>query len=551
MSDSGTPKGRPSDASVFDRMLTRRSFVAATGAVGFAAAVGPSRVFAARKARSTAGQLTIAVPNAPASWDQDYIAFDLTGLALDKNYYPYMVDYGTKSLAGAMVQNTSAVLPIFAESWTPNKNQTVWTLKVRKGMAFPSGNPLTAADIKWSKDRAFAAKANVAGVYSLIGLTEPGQVKQLDDYTVQFTQSYPSALSSAIQVISLYAFDSKLMMQHATKADPWAKQWASQNPTSGGAYNVTSHSSSQISLAANKGFPGSPKPAVQTVNLTVTPSSASQRLELQNGAIDIATGLSSADIRSLKGVSGVKILGGPNNAFNFIAMDVTKPPFDDVKVRQALAWAIPYQAIITTVYGGAARLSKSIVPIDMPGSSSIGYPYTYNPTKAKALLSAAGKSSGISAEFVIGQGIPDQQQIAILVQNALKQVGVDLTITPLDPATLNDRRAKKTIQMQIGNGQYWVNDVQYMVGTSLLPTGYLNYSNYSNPQITKLYNLAAHSADQKKRLGYFNSIQKILGQDVPWLMIGQPNFALPVRTSVTGWVQPVDGLFRLQFLHNS
>jgi peptide/nickel transport system substrate-binding protein len=516
--------------------------------VGLAVGVGPRRAWGARRAARAAGTLTIAVPNSPASWDQDYIAFDLTGLALDKNYYPYMINYGVRKLGGAQIQNTSQVLPVFAESWTANARKTVWTLKLRKGIKFPSGNDLTAADVKWSKDRAFAAKANVAGVYSLIGLTEPGQVKQLDDYTVQFTQSYPSALSSAVQVISLYAFDSKLMQEHATKSDPWAKQWASQNPTSGGVYNVSSHSSSQIQLTANPEFPGHPKPAIQTVTMSVTPSSATQRLELQNGAIDIATGLSSADIRSLKGVSGVTVLGGPNNAFNFIAMDVTHPPFDDVKVRQALAWAIPYQAIVQTVYGGAARLSKSIVPLDMPGMTSAGYPYTYDAAKAKSLLQAAGKS-GLSAELVISQGIPDQQQIAILVQNALKQVGVDLKITPLDPATLNDRRAKKSIQMQIGNGQYWVNDVQYMVGTSLVPGGYLNYSNYSSPQITKLYNLSAHSADQQKRLGYFRRMQTILGKDVPWLMLGQPNFALPVRSSVSGWVQPVDGLFRLQYLH--
>jgi peptide/nickel transport system substrate-binding protein len=551
MSDTGTPKHSASGARVFERQISRRSFLLATGAIGVAAALEPARTFAARTTRSAAQSLTIAVPNAPASWDQDYIAFDLTGLALDKNYYPYMVDYPVKTLAGAQIQNTSQVLPVYAESWVPNANATVWTLKIRKGLTFPSGNPLTAADIKWSKDRAFAAKANVAGVYSLIGLTEPGQVKVLDDSTVQFTQSYPSALSSAVQVISLYVFDSKLMQQHATAADPWAKQWASQNPTSGGAYNVTSHSESAIALAANTQFPGSPKPAIATVNLSVTPSSADQRLELQNGAIDIATGLSSQDIRSLKGVSGVKVLGGPNNAFNFIALDVTHPPFDDVRVRQALAWAIPYQPLLTTVYGGDARLSTSIVPLDMPGSSPVGYPYSYNPTKAKALLKAAGMSSGLSAQLVIAEGAPDQQQIAILVQNALKQVGVDISIEPLDPATLNTGREKKTIRMQIGNGQYWVNDVQYMVGTSLIPGGYLNYSNYSNPQITKLYNLSAHSADQAKRMGYFHQMQVILGKDVPWLMIGQPNFALPVRTSVTGWVQPVDGLFRLQYLKNS
>jgi peptide/nickel transport system substrate-binding protein len=551
MPDSAPPDGSARGADVFSHQLNRRSFLVATGAVGLTAAVRPTRLFASRALRNAAQTLTIAVPNAPASWDQDYVAFDLTALALEKNYYPYMVNYGVKTLAGAQVQNTGQVLPVFADSWTANADQTVWTLKVKKGITFPSGNPLTAADVKWSKDRAFAAKANVAGVYALIGLTEPGQVKQLDDYTVQFTQSYPSALSSAIQVISLYVFDSKLMMSHATSADPWAKQWASQNPTSGGVFNVTAHSESAIALTANTQFPSSPKPAVQTVNLQVTPSSADQRLELQNGAIDIATGLSSQDIRSLKGVSGVNVLGGPNNAFNFLAMDVTHPPFNNVKVRQALAWAIPYQPLLTTVYGGEARLSTSIVPLDMPGSSPIGYPYSYNPTKAKALLKAAGMSSGLSAQLVISEGDPDQQQIAILIQNALKQVGVNVSIEPLDPATLNTGRENKTIRMQLGNGQYWVNDVQYMVGTSLIPGGYLNYSNYSNPAITKLYNQSAHTADQAKRLGYFHQMQVILGQDVPWLMLGQPNFALPVRTSVTGWVQPVDGLFRLQYLKNA
>jgi peptide/nickel transport system substrate-binding protein len=545
------PRKDPASApGVLDRQLTRRSFVLAAAAVGATAAVRPRRLFGARAARSDASTLTVAVPNAPASWDQDYLAFDLTGLALDKNYYPYLIDYGVKPQDGALVQNTNAVLPVFAESWTSSKGGTVWTLKVRHGLKFPSGNPLTAADVKWSKDRAFAANANVAGVYRLIGLTHPDQVKQLDDYTVEFTQAYPSALSPHVQIISLYVFDSKVMQQHATSSDPWAKQWASQNPTSGGVYNVTSHSSSAIALQANTGFPVAPKPTIPNVNMSVVASSASQRLQLQNGDVDIATGLSSQDVLSLKGVSGVNVLSGPNNAFNFIAMDVSKDPFNDPKVRQALAWAIPYQAVLKTVYGGAARLSKSIVPLDMPGSSPIGYPFSYSPAKASALLKQAGKS-GLQAELVIAQGAPDQQQIAILVQNALKQVGVDLTITPLDPATLNDRRSKKSIQMQIGNGQYWVNDVQYMVGTSLMPGGYLNYSNYSSPAITKLYNLSAHTANQAKRLGYFHQMQAILAKDVPWLMLGQPNFALPVRSNIKGWVQPVDGLFRLRYLRKS
>lgn len=507
----------------------------------------------AHGAASAADTLTIAVPNAPASWDQDYLAFDLTGLALDKNYYPYVIDYGVKALGRAKVQNTSNILPVYAQSWTPSHGGRVWTLKLKPGIHFPSGNELTAADVKWSKDRAFAAQANVAGVYRLIGLTKPSQVKVLGKYMVQFTQSYPSALTSAVQVIGGYVFDSKLMKQHATSTDPWAKQWASQNPTNGGAYNVvsTGGGSSDIVLKANPSFPGTPKPAIPNVHLVVTPSSATEKLELQNGDVDMATGLSSQDVRSLEGTSGVKVISDPSNQFLFIAMDVSKPPFNNRLVREAMADAIPYQSILSSVYGGQARASKSIVPLDMPSSSAVGYPYAYNVAKAKALLQQAGQSNGFTAELVIAQGDPDQQKIAILVQNALKQIGVNLTITPLDPATLNTRRGNKSIQMQIAEGQYWVNDVQYMVGTSLIPGGYLNYANYSNPAVTRLYNLSAHTANQNKRLGYFHQMQVILGKDVPWLMLGQPNFQLAMRSNVSGWVQPVDGLFRLQYLHKS
>lgn len=496
--------------------------------------------------------LTIAVPNAPASWDQDYLAFDLTGLALEKNYYPYPIDYGVTSLNGAMVQDTGKVLPVYAKSWMSSHGGRVWTLTLRQGIRFPSGNEMTAADVKWSKDRAFAANANVAGVYRLIGLTKPSQVQMVGKYSVRFTQAYPSALTSPIQVIGAYVFDSKLMKQHATATDPWAKQWASQNPTSGGVYNVvsTGGGSSPILLKANPSFPGSPKPAIPNVKLVVVPSSATAKLELQNGDIDMATGLSSQDVRSLKGAPGVHVISGPSNQFLFIAMDVTKPPFNNRSVRQAMAYAIPYQAILSSVYGGQARASRSIVPLDMPGSSPVGYPYSYDVAKAKAMLQQA-KVSNLKAELVIAQGDPDQQKIAILVQNALKQIGVSLTITPLDPATLNARRGNKSIQMQIGEGQYWVNDVQYMVGTSLMPGGYLNYANYDNPAITRLYNLSAHTANQGKRLAYFRQMQVILGKDVPWLMLGQPNFQLAMRSNITGWVQPVDGLFRLQYLRKS
>ena len=166
--------------------------------------------------------LRIAVSSYLSSWDQDFVGFDLTALMLYKNVFPYLIDYGVTNAGGSQILDTQNITPTFAESFEPDAEQKVWTLKLRRGVKFASGNEMKAADVKWSKDRAFAAQANVAGVYRTIGLTSADQVKVVDDYTVEFHQAFPSALTRQIQAISLYVFDSVEAKKHASASDPWA-----------------------------------------------------------------------------------------------------------------------------------------------------------------------------------------------------------------------------------------------------------------------------------------------------------------------------------------
>lgn len=139
----------------------------------------------------------------------------------------------------------------------------------------------------------------------------------------------------------------------------------------------------------------------------------------------------------------------------------------------------------------------------------------------------------------------------MLVKSALKKVGVTVELSPLDPATFADRREKKDIPLQIAYGQQWVNDVEYLLATSLTKGAALNYSNYSNPKIESIFEKSHTVTDEKERLDLWRQAQQILADDVPWLVICQPNFNLPVRKGVTGWVQPVDDLFRLRYLTKS
>jgi peptide/nickel transport system substrate-binding protein len=531
--------------------LSRRSVLQLGGGVALLVAVaGCARDSGSGSGAGTganASTLRVAVSGYPGSWDQDFVGFDPTALLLFKNVYPYMIDYGVTEVDGARVLDTQNIVPTFAESFEPDEENRVWTLKLRRGVRFASGNELTAHDVKWSKDRAFAAQANVAGIYRTIGLTEPDQVRVVDDYTVEFHQAFPSALTRQIQAISLYVFDSEEAKQHATDDDPWATKWFANNPPTGGYFNVTRAVQGQeIVLEPNQDYPG-PDPATEQLRITVVPASSNQRLQLQNGDIDVALGMSQRDVQDLKGVSGVKVISAPSNEQVAIQMSVTTAPFDDVNVRKALAYAVPYDLIISNVFQGDARRCHSLVPLDMPGYDERGYPYDHDLDKARAALDAAGVDS-VQAELVFEADNETQQQIAVLVQSEAAKVGIDLQLSALDPATLGERRQQKNIPLQITSGELWVNDVEYMLATSFVQNASLNYSNYSNPELEEIYERSHTTVDEQERMDLWLRVQEILAEDVPWAVICQPNFNLPVSERVAGWVQPMDGLARLRYL---
>jgi peptide/nickel transport system substrate-binding protein len=539
--------------NVTNQALGRRAFLALGGGsvLALATACAAGSASSSGSGPAASNTLTFAIPSYPGSWDEDFIGFDTVALTLFKNVIPNMIDYAVTTTAGARVLDTSKIIPTFAESFTADATGKVWTLKLRKGLTFPSGNPMTAADVKWSKDRAFAAAANVAGIYRLIGLTEPGQVQVVDDYTVRFEQEHASALTPQIQAICLYVYDSKRAKQHATPSDPWAKSWMGTTPQDGGYFTVSSAvTNQQVVLAANKKYPGPNPPGVATIRMPVVPSTSNVLLQMQNGSVDVAMGLSTRDIKYLSGKQGIDVISSPSQSVVQLPMLTTAAPFNDVRVRQALAYALPYDQIIKNVYGGEARAVHSQVPLGMPGYTSAGYPYTYNLGKARALLQQAGKTN-ISTELAYSSGDTEQQQLAVLLASEFGKIGVKLQLSPLDPATFAQRREQNDIPIQITVGSWWVNDVEYLLAVSLVKGAAQNYSNYSNPAIEQIFAKSHTVTDTSQRLSMWKSVQEILATDVPGLVICQPNFQLPVRSGVTGWVQPVDDLPRLEYLKKS
>ena len=497
------------------------------------------------------GPLVVAVNADIANWDQDGGGgYDPTGAIIHKAAYLYPMDWGVKAVAGGKIADPVNITNVYAQSWKSSQGGKVWTVKLKAGKKWPSGNPVTSDDLYWSAQRGFGLNRNVAGIYRLIGLEKISQVKVIDPLTVQYTQTYPSALSTQIQLIGMFIYDSKLLKEHATTSDPWALDWAGKNPQVGGAYVVSNRVPGQsITLQANAGYP-LPVPTKE-IQLRVIPSPTSQRLQLEKGDVDIASNLTRRDIVQLKGKPGIKIISAPSADQLSLPINMKMKPFNDVHVRKAMAWATPYDQIIKTAYGGDARRSNSYLPLDTVGNSAIGYPYKLDLAKARAELAKSSVKGGFKAELVIPAGDLAIQQTAIVLANSLKQIGINLSIKQLDPATLSARRGKKDIGLQLVTGSYWVSDVEYMLAVSYTKNAFINYSQYVNPKVEAAYTKLHKTINKSARVALAKQVQAQMGQDVPALMIAQPNFNLATRSSVGGYVQPIDGIMRLRYLTKS
>ena len=369
---------------------TRRQFLELGAGLGLVLTLTPSGSFAEGR-----DELTIAIPADLGGWDHDYLAFDLVGLAVMKNCYPFMIEYGVKEQDGARVMDTGIIEPVFAESWEGRCG--------RQGLD-PEGSK--GGQVSERKRNDGKGRQVVQGP-CVRGKGERGRglspdrphrgeslVEVVDDYTVRFTQSQPSDLSNHIQIICLFVYDSEELKKHATADDPWAREWATKNPQSGGAYNVVDYKAGQEIVPRSEPVFPLDAPRVKRVKLQVIPAPANRRLLLEKGEIDIALGLSRRDIDDLRSTSGIEVISSPSNEFVFMPMAMGTAPFDNPLVRQAMAHVVPYDAIIANVYNGNARRSTSPVPLDMPGHSAAGYPFDFDIDKAKALLAEAGMADG-------------------------------------------------------------------------------------------------------------------------------------------------------------
>ena len=241
--------------------------------------------------------------------------------------------------------------------------------------------------------------------------------------------------------------NSELVKKNATEKDPWGLEYTKQQTAGSGAYKVTKWTAgTEVVMERNDDWVGGPMPKIKRVIWRMVPSAGNRRALLERGDADISYELPNKDFQEMKAESKLNVVSMPYcNGIQYIGMNVTKPPFDNLKVRQAVAYALPYQKIMDAVLFGLAEPDVRRAA-DKPTEVAWPQPHKYytDIAKAKQLMAEAGYPNGFETTLSFDLGFAQvNEPLCVLTQESLAQIGIKSTINKMPGANWRTELTKK------------------------------------------------------------------------------------------------------------
>ncbi|MNM16329.1 putative D,D-dipeptide-binding periplasmic protein DdpA precursor [compost metagenome] len=461
-------------------------------------------------------------------------ASDLTSDTFVIAAYDQLVTYGVKTVDGADVANTDEIKPMLAESWEVSDDNLTYTFKLRQGVKFQSGNSLTADSVVYTFDR---VKNSNSGSF-LYGMADIKSVTAKDASTVEIVLNKPNHMF--MQIIALYNFS--IVDDVALKDKP--ADYLNTNTAGSGPFTVEKWDpASEAVLTANTDY-WQGAPSLSKVTLKFTKEASNRVLLLNKGDVDMAIEIPAKDVASLKANTDLTVKSNASNRILYLALNNKIKPFDNVKVRQAISYAIPYDQLINDVMYGQAKQMKSSVASNTPGYTDKGYTYEHNLDKAKQLLQEAGYGNGFSFDLTLGSGFQDWEDDAVLIQAELAKIGVTMNINKVARAQFLEMQKEKNLTAYISKWTSFVNDPGYHLGFLMYSKGSSNYHNYSNAEVDKLWEQAGAEADAAKRTELYQKAQEIITTEAPWSYLYEYNRIVGMSAKVSGYIYYPDEVIR-------
>lgn len=523
--------------------MHRRSFLKSAG-VATGTAVLPFLRFLPAEAAGRDDTLVVVVGHGINSLDLHREGTNRPSYQVTVNIYDRLVRFGVKTLEdGSMAYDSTKIEPELAQSWQMSDDGLSITFIINPKARFWDGTPVTAHDVKWSFDRAVSLGGFPAVQMKAGSMTSPDQFVAVDDRTFRVDLPQPSKLTLPDLAVPIpFIINAKVAQEHATASDPWSTEYLHKTPAGSGAFKIARWDpGQQFVYERNDDWACGPLPGLKRVILREVPSAATRRALIERGDADFYMDVPAKDSKELKDAGKVKVEGAPiDNCLHVLGLNVNVKPFDDMRVRQAIAYALPYEEIMSAAAYGRAKpmfgaADGGPTTIDWPQP----FPYVRNVDKAKALLAKAGLSGGFETTLSFNLGLADwQEPAALLIQEALGKIGITAMIDKIPGA--NWRTAalvEKRLPMHLENFGGWLNYPDYYFFWAYKHGHLFNSSNYRNEEIETLVDETLHMAVDDP--AYAPNVKRMIAiafEDVPRIPLYQPYLDAAMQPDVSGYV---------------
>ncbi len=450
-----------------------------------------------------------------------------------------------------MTVDTGNIIGMLAESWKQEGADVIFTLK--EGLTFSDGTPIDAQAIVDGYKRVYEVGGVSTFLLGMAGVTSPDQITVVDERTIKMTPDVANNLINLNNVMHNTSAVSPAEMAANGGDDGFGKEYFRQKLGVGnGPFVLTEYVPGDrlVFEARDDYYAG--RAALDKVIVKIIPDAAQRVLLLKSGEVDMIMIPPIRDLADLEADPNIKVISVPTTQNRMLMLNNAIAPFDNKLVRQAVAYAVPYDTIINEVWQGRARRLKSPIADGTPTSDYSFWQYETDLEKAAALLAEAGFPGGEGLppiKLSVRIGTEEDERAAVFIQDALSQIGMTVEIEKATFAAFNEAQQKKELQMSIDEWISWVNDPFYHLSWLYRSTSPTIYTNYNNPEVDELiakYTLWA--GDQAERDAASVRIQELVVDDVPVVYIGAPNFNVAMRANVTGYVYYNDELNRYYYM---
>lgn len=411
----------------------------------------------------------------------------------------------------------------FAKNVDISEDGKTITVELRDDVISSHGNPLIAEDVVWSYERNFALGQTGLFMAQSMGLNSPDQVVALDEHTVQFQLDAPNSIFFKVNAAKLYSglVDSVEVKKHVTEGDPWALDWLAKNTAGYGAYQIGSFQEGQsLTLVKNPNYEGSTD--VEQVVWRNVPTSANRLALLQSGEADIAMNLSPEQLRTAQ-EQGLSVTSYESNKIKVMPMNAEDPALSNVQVRQAIAYAIPYDDILSGVFLGTGTELKSPLPAIYPGYTDEFDVYQTNLDKARELMASAGVDS-LDLTLTYSNDSYEDPLIAPIISAALADIGINVTLEGLPSSSYYEKLYSRSGQMYLAQFQPFVADPAYALGVYFKSDSFLNVGSWANEEFDGLISGMLLENDSSKRNEMALRAQQIWMEEQPWALLANPGW---------------------------